>query len=453
MNKQNNIVPLQEAYTDELKSGTFLLHGQYEIVRHLASGGFGITYLAKDSLDRTIVIKECFPTALCCRVEGRVQTRSRNQQEQFDAIVRHFIREAKRLSKLNHPSIVGVHQVFEENHTAYMALDFINGLELFTILDETPERLTPELIRAILHQVLDAVSFIHSKGILHRDISPDNILLDGNNRPALIDFGAAREHSTDAGRALSALLAVKDGYSPQEFYLVGGSQKPSSDLYALGATFYHIVTGEAPIDSQQRLANIAAEKPDPCVPLMQMDLPYPDAFLTAIDKAMAVFPEDRFQSADEWLEMIDKNRRASAALARAEGDNSINSTIARIVEDTDPEQVMPGPVAGRPQKQPQQRPKTIAAPGATKSIAKRNIKGRDWRFEDVNHQDDGKAQTRRLVDLFGDPIEDVDEWMKEQNKAPLTHKSRTELLEVKQQEPQKQGLLRSLFGLGKPRRK
>ena len=148
-----------------------------------------------------------------------------------------------------------------------MALDFIRGRDLLDIHDEEPGRLTPEVLNAILVRVLEAVEYIHERGILHRDISPDNILLDQSNEPVLIDFGAAREEATRMSRILSHQHTVKDGYSPQEFYVSGSAQTIASDLYALGATFYHLISGEAPPVAQARLAAVAANQRDPYVSL------------------------------------------------------------------------------------------------------------------------------------------------------------------------------------------
>ncbi len=122
--------------TEEFKPGTSLLQGQYVIDRFLNSGGFGMTYLARDSLDRRVVIKECFPASMCSRANNTVRARSVSHQKEFSTIVQRFVQEARRLAKLKHPNIVGVHQVFEDNYTAYMALDYVDGLDLLDLLDD-----------------------------------------------------------------------------------------------------------------------------------------------------------------------------------------------------------------------------------------------------------------------------------------------------------------------------
>ena len=291
-------------FADDLKPGSILLDGQYEILSFLNSGGFGITYLARDSVDRTVVVKECFPNALCRRSTSLVRARSRKHQGDFRGFVESFVAEAKSLARLVHPNIVGVHQVFEDNDTAYMAIDYIDGRDLHDILDSTDQAFTPDQIVAMLKKMLGAVEFIHQVGILHRDISPDNVLVDKSGNPILIDFGAASEQVARATRVLTGRRVIKEGYSPQEFYLSGAEQSPASDLYSLGATFHHVITGQVPPESQRRLARVAEGEADPYQPLAGRFPGYPPGFLEAIDKAVRVMPKDRIQSAGDWLDWI-----------------------------------------------------------------------------------------------------------------------------------------------------
>ena len=190
----------EEEFVDELKPDTQLMHGQYTIEAFLAAGGFGITYLARDSLKRRVVVKECFPGNFCRRQNASVMPRSRAHQSELSSIVRLFSQEAMSLAKANHPNIVGVHQVFEENNTAYMALDFVQGRDLLEILKEDPESLKPDVVEGYLEKVLGAIQHIHDLGMLHRDISPDNIIINEEGEPILIDFGAAREEASSDER-------------------------------------------------------------------------------------------------------------------------------------------------------------------------------------------------------------------------------------------------------------
>lgn len=307
-----------EATGDELKPGTQLLHGQYTIERYLSAGGFGITYLARDSLDRRVVIKECFLSSVCRRSHLVVHARSRAHTDEMASVVNLFLREARSLAKLAHPNIVGVHQVFEDNGTAYIALDFISGTDLLGALANPAVDMSPDMIRYILIKLLDAVAFIHKNGMLHRDISPDNVLLDDTGNPILIDFGAARDQGDGkpAARALSTMPVVKDGYSPQELYIVGSANGPWSDLYALAATVYHLLTGQPPPNSQMRLSAVASDTADPYVPLVGRVKGYDEKFLAAIDKALEVLPKNRLQSASEWLELISPSAPKTASVLR-----------------------------------------------------------------------------------------------------------------------------------------
>ncbi|PRY26416.1 serine/threonine protein kinase [Aliiruegeria haliotis] len=319
---------------DSLPPGTPLLQGQFLIESFLNAGGFGITYLARNSLERRVVLKECYPSSICCRSQSVVHARTRTDKTEFDLVVRLFGEEARRLAKLDHPNIVGVQDVFEECGTGYMVLDYVEGNDLLDIIELEPSRLGPPEIRQITRKLLDAIGHVHRLGILHRDISPDNILLDSKGEPILIDFGAARDRARRASRVLSALQVVKDGYSPQEFYLAGSQQGPSGDLYSLGATLHHMLTGELPIFTTFRLAALAEQKPDPYVPLVGRVPGFDKHFLGAIDKALNVFAKDRLQSAEEWLEMIDDTVRHRKLSAKVSDDPEVARRIRELVADT-----------------------------------------------------------------------------------------------------------------------
>ncbi|KIC40529.1 serine/threonine protein kinase [Ruegeria sp. ANG-R] len=293
-----------EPQIEGLRPGAKLLRGQYEIIRFLSNGGFGITYLARDSLDRDVVIKECYPGALCQRNGDLVEAANPDHKDDLRAIIDLFIQEARNHARLVHPNIVDVHQVFEDNNTAYIAMDLIRGCDLLDYVENPDNESGPDFIVQVTEKMLSAVSFIHQSGMLHRDISPDNILIDENGEPILIDFGAAREQAANKSAALLTLRVIKDGYSPHEFYVRGADQGPSSDLYVLAATLYHAISGERPIDGQTRLNAFNNDQPDPYTPLAGRFKGYPDGFLEAIDKAMEVHATDRLQTALDWLRMF-----------------------------------------------------------------------------------------------------------------------------------------------------
>jgi serine/threonine protein kinase len=303
-------------YSDELLPGTSLFHGQYRITRFINSGGFGITYLAKDSLDRDVVIKECFSSAFCRRTETRVRARSLGTREHLSKIVKSFLNEARSLASLNHPNIVGVHQVFEENDTAYMAMDYIRGQDLLEIIDEGRQLLTPDQIVGIAGKLVSALGYMHGKGLLHCDISPDNIFLTEAGEPILIDFGAARKSAAGEAAKYSGLSVVKDGYSPHELYTAGGNSGAWSDLYALAASLHHAITGIAPVNCQTRLGAMAEKRTDPLKPLAGTVAGYPRGFLESLDRAMAVMPAARFQTAAEWQACLPKTEDRKVVLLR-----------------------------------------------------------------------------------------------------------------------------------------
>ncbi len=328
-----------------LPIGTVLSGDQFTITDQLGAGGFGITYRAKDNvLGRTVVIKECFPEDFCVRHGKNVVARSETYVKPVRSIVRMFMREAQSLAKLRHPNIVGVHRAFEENETAYMALDLIDGRDLFDVVIRDAVALSPTRVQSILVQMLDAIEEVHKLGLLHRDISPDNIIIEKNGTPVLIDFGAARADSSQHTRAVSSLLVVKDGYSPQEFYAAGTAQSPSSDLYALAATFYHVLNGTAPANSQARMIEIVGNRPDPCIPLEGRIEGYSPEFLRAIDCAMKIHPNDRLQSAAKWKSLISdaENDDKSTPIpnARAGGGDislELELSLTKLVEETNVE--------------------------------------------------------------------------------------------------------------------
>ncbi len=322
------------AFGDELPAGSELCGGSYTIEKYLNSGGFGITYLARDSLNRQVVIKECFPSAMCYRSNKTVRLRSRNSDDEFHTILELFEKEARALSELSHPYVVGVHQIFHDNNTAYMAIDYIDGRDLLQVIEDEPGLLGPEEVHELLLRCLEAVDYIHQSDVLHRDISPDNILIDRDGFPVFIDFGAARESATRVSRVLSKVLTVKDGYSPQEFYLQGSTQVYSSDLYALAATFYHLITGAAPPSSHNRMAAVAADQDDPYVPIDREMAPgYEQHFLDAINTNLELFPQDRLPSAIAWRDVIDVERRRQILLELAEEDRDLEEKVYRLVAE------------------------------------------------------------------------------------------------------------------------
>lgn len=298
--------PLPDGPPGELPVGAELNGGQYKIIRNIAAGGFGITYLAKDNLDRDVALKECFPLGLVARSSSRsVSAASESTAASFSTARNLFLREARLLAGLSHPHVVHVQTLFEENGTAYMAMDFIHGHDLQEVINSQKESLTPETVLKLARELISGLTYLHESGLLHRDIKPSNIRIDRFGRPILIDFGAARQQVRAETRKMGTFRVVSDGYSPSEFYTTGAEQSPSSDLYSLAATLYHAIAGEAPPAADVRIQNVATAEPDPYQALSGRFADHDQALLSLIDRSMAISQKERPQSAKAWLDKLD----------------------------------------------------------------------------------------------------------------------------------------------------
>jgi len=400
-----------------LDIGTKLSGDQFTITGHLGAGGFGITYKALDNiLGREIVIKECFSQDFCYRVGQDVVARSAKFEKQFRSIVDMFMREARSLARLRHPNIVGVHRAFEENATAYMVLDLIDGADLFEVLGRSATALPADALTEILLKLLDAIEKVHDMDLLHRDISPDNIILENTGSPVLIDFGAARADASRRTRAISSLLVVKDGYSPNEFYIPGSEQAPCSDLYALAATFYHAISGEPPVNSQTRMIEIAGNRPDPCVPLAGRFDDFDLTFLRAIDQAMQVHPRDRLQSAAEWRAMIEPayagfDAPTSAGIVAS--DVVAGISLSELVESTNDEVRKTRIIEAKKESEPKPvaEPKS-SVPEWVEEFNQEALEREKSQGQDLDHLPEPVAVVKplptRIISAAGVPFEDLD---------------------------------------------
>jgi serine/threonine protein kinase len=342
---------------DALPAGT-RLH-EFEIRGVLGVGGFGIVYRAWDeALEREVAIKEYLPSSLASRGEGsQVSLRSASNADTYATGLRSFVNEARLLARFDHPALVKVYRFWEDNRTAYMVMPCYHGRTLQDTrraMDRPPDE---PWLRALVEPLLGALEALHAQSCYHRDIAPDNILLQpdpaqplGPGRPVLLDFGAARRVIADRTHDLTAIL--KPAFAPIEQYAEVNhlQQGPWTDLYALGAVLYYCLSGKAPLPATAR---VVRDDLKPAVEVGRVlaeawpGLRYSPALLHAIDAALAVRPEDRPRSVAQWralwegeafdLELAPVSPPAFAAAPRPGPSGDWSSTIAQDPDES------PGP--------------------------------------------------------------------------------------------------------------
>lgn len=330
-----------------LAPGTRL--ADFEILKVLGEGGFGIVYLAFDhSLHRNVAIKEYMPSALVMRDGDQgVSLRAERHQDTFRVGLTSFISEARFLAQFDHPALVKVHRYWEQNRTAYAAMRHYNGNTVKQVVTHTPELIDQAWCLRLLSDILQALDTLYTRQIVHRDIAPDNIIVQPDGSAVLLDFGSARQVIGDMTRGLTVIL--KPGYAPVEQYAADTSlaQGPYTDIYALAAVIAYAITGRVPASSIGRMIQ------DPLVPLaLQAPAGYSAEFLTAIDKGMAVLAHERPQSIDAFRALL-----GIAAPARGE-----TTTPAAPVSEPDQITLIPTPAtAPIPAARRPLRRRTLAA--------------------------------------------------------------------------------------------
>ena len=295
-----------------LPNGHVLQNGKYRITHVIGQGGFGITYKGvwytevKGSLGTVqtevpICIKEYFFKDYCYREAESfaVKVHSETGRVLFDKFKEKLIKEAKILSEVHHPHIVNVLEVFEENDTAYIAMEYISGCSLKYMMDR--EGVLPEAkVLRYVRQIGKALQFVHEKNILHLDIKPSNILIDSSGKARLIDFGVSKRYDIEQQETSTTMLTLSKGFASIEQYDNEGTQSfsPCPDIYSLGATMYNLLTGKIPTESILR-----ATRPLQNPSELNKDIsPKTEA---AIIKAMQIIPADRYQTVAEMMAALD----------------------------------------------------------------------------------------------------------------------------------------------------
>jgi serine/threonine protein kinase len=271
-----------------------VLDGRYLIGRVLGAGGFGITYLAWDlDLDMKLAIKEYFPNSFGARDRNHstVIPANTHSKDAFEHGLKKFLEEGKALARFQgHPSIASVMAFFRENGTSYLVMKYEDGITLGGYLKQHGGRLDFSTVVRIAMPIFDALRAVHQEGILHRDISPDNIIINRSRQIKILDFGSAKRDMTTKDSALQ--ITLKRGFSPEEQYRAKGRQGPWTDVYAVGATLYQCLTGSKPPDALERLGDDTLAAPGAVGVKMPKDAE------KALLKALAVRASDRFQTVD-----------------------------------------------------------------------------------------------------------------------------------------------------------
>ncbi len=287
-----------EKYPLALKPGS-ILNGRYIIGRVLGQGGFGITYVAQDvQTDGRVAIKEYFPETMATRTGTHsVAAFTGQRAENFTYGMQCFLSEAQTLAQfIGVENIVCVHSYFEENGTGYFVMDYVDGVSFQTYLRQRGGKISWEEAKTILVPVMDALSFVHSKGIIHRDIAPDNIYITYDGTVKLLDFGAARYSLGDRSRSLDVVL--KAGYAPMEQYTRRGRQGAYTDVYAMAATFYYALTGHLPPEAVERMEE------DMLVLPSSYGARLPEEAEDAIEKGLAVRASERYQTMEQFRQVM-----------------------------------------------------------------------------------------------------------------------------------------------------
>lgn len=272
---------------------------EFEIVRELGRGGFGITYLARDrALDRLVAVKEYFPVDWSMRqAGGSIRPRSTTMASDYAWGLEKFVAEARVLARLDHPGIVRVHRIVEAGGSAYMAMEHIDGHSLADELLKSGPLPAPRVHR-LLQRLAEGLAEVHAAGLLHRDVKPANVMLrarDGS--PVLIDFGAARQHMGQQSRSITAVLTP--GYAPIEQYSPKGRQGPWTDVYALGALGYAALTGRVPDDATVRVTGATLRPVGEVAPF-----PVTGELAGAVMAALATDSRERPQGMGEWIGVL-----------------------------------------------------------------------------------------------------------------------------------------------------
>ncbi|EXJ09060.1 MULTISPECIES: bifunctional serine/threonine-protein kinase/formylglycine-generating enzyme family protein [Nitrincola] len=293
--------------------------GDYLINDLLGQGGFGIAYLAQDiHLKNQVVIKEYFPNELASRDGQTVSVMGTDRHIDYEKGMQRFLEEGRALARFNHPTVVRILKYFQQNNTAYLVMEFVDGESLDRYL-KRKYTLTPEVVEYLAKELLNGLEVVHQHGLIHRDIKPANIMLRTNGHPVLIDFGAAKEVIGERSNS----VVVTPGYGSPEQYSSKSILKPSTDLYAVGATLYKCLTAQTPEEASARLLD-DDHKPLRELPLARKCAPQ---LVTLIDNCMRLKSIERPQSAQEAIELLTVVEQEKSILLTVLDSSSLETMI------------------------------------------------------------------------------------------------------------------------------
>lgn len=300
-----------------------VLNEKYLIYRALGEGGFGITYLAWDiSCGLKVAIKEYYPSGYVNRMprSNQVIINSKQNQAASTRGLKRFIEEAKILAKIkNLPGIVSVRDFFSANGTAYIVMEYLDGISLKKYLQRKGGKVPCDEILAILRPVMDSLISVHKCGLVHRDISPDNIIVTKKNEVKLIDFGAAKQSNLN-GKSLSIVL--KQGFAPEEQYRTHGEQGPWTDIYAIGVTIYYAITGSLPPESIQRLYKDTIIRPS------EKGATISPTQESALMKSLAVYARHRYQDVTQMITGLYGRKSSGTSATAAAARKSFTADVS-----------------------------------------------------------------------------------------------------------------------------
>lgn len=313
-----------------MKTNAVLQNGKYRIEGMLGQGGFGITYLATQMvLNRKVAIKEFFMKELCNRDEQTSQV-SVPSMGSVDTVARFrakFVKEAQTIAALNNPHIIHIHDIFEENCTAYYVMDYLSGGSLSDLVQHNGI-LAEATALGYIRQVADALSYIHARNINHLDIKPSNVLIDDNGNAVVIDFGLSKRYDETGAQISTTPVGISHGFAPLEQYQPGGVStfSPTTDIYSLGATLYKLLSGQTPpnvttlLDADLDLSPLSASP----------------TTKAAIAAAMQLKRQDRPQTFEAFIAMLDAKVAPSVTVPIQPAADEEATVFAHEPKDSQP---------------------------------------------------------------------------------------------------------------------